>query len=580
MRNLIGSIELKHERVDDLPLLLGLLEQLQLPRILDQHLGRHHLHKGLSYGHLGIVWLAFLLSEADHRKIAVQPWTLYKQHTLEALLRQAVLPADFTDDRLGLLLRRLARADWSALEADLWQACCLVFDFTFDRVRLDSTTVSGYHDPKPNGLMQRGHSKDHRPDLPQLKLMAAAAQPYGYLLACDVVSGEKADDPLYTPLIQRVRRLLDRKGLLYVGDCKMAALATRGELVHAGDFYLTVLPLTGTTPQEMAGWIETTIANSKEIVELRLQNHGREELLGEGREWWRNCQTKVDKETVRWKERIQLIRTCGVWQAQQKHLEEKLSKAEKEMKRLTPASGRGRQVYRAEGSLASAVTQIMERHGVIDLLAVAWQQRRQVRQRYVGRGRPGVNRARTEEVKVRYEITAVKRQEKAIAARKERLGWRAQVTNVPKGKMSLLECLLTYREGWCLERDFHLIKAKPLGIDPLYVQKDEQILGLTRLLTLGLRVVTWLEIRVREELTRRKEELADLYEGHARKTTVRPTAQRLLSAISRLEITLTHVRTPTAAGWHLSPLPQLLRKTLELLNLPCSLYEGLVDQSS
>src|ERR1700678_4522517 len=122
MRNLIGSIELKHERVDDLPLLLGLLEQLQLTRILDQHLGRHHLHKGLSYGHLGIVWLAFLLSEADHRKVAVQPWTLHKQHTLEVLLRQSVLPTDFTDDRLGLLLRRLARADWAAVETDLWQA--------------------------------------------------------------------------------------------------------------------------------------------------------------------------------------------------------------------------------------------------------------------------------------------------------------------------------------------------------------------------------------------------------------------------------------------------------------------------
>jgi transposase len=578
MRNLIGSIELKHERVDDLPLLLGMLEQLQLSRILDQHLGRHHLHKGLSYGQLGIVWLAFLLSEADHRKVAVQPWTVHKQHTLQALLRQSVLPTDFTDDRLGLLLRRLARADWPAVEADLWRACCLVFAFPFDRVRLDSTTVSGYHDPVPNGLMQRGHSKDHRPDLAQLKLMAAAAQPYGYLLACDVVSGEKADDPLYTPLIQRVRRLLDRQGLLYVGDCKMAALATRGELVKAGDCYLTVLPLTGTTQQEMPGWIETTLANSKKIVVLTVQNNGRKETLGEGCEWWRTCQTRVEKETVSWKERVQLIRSCGVWEAQKKHLEEKLSQAEKELKSLTPAPGRGRKVYREEGALALAVTQIMERHGVTDLLAVTWQQRRQVRQRYVGRGRPGVNRQRREEVKVRYEITEVKRQEKEIEARKERLGWRVQVTNVPKARLSLLECLLIYREGWCLERDFHLIKAKPLGIDPLYLQKDEQILGLTRLLTIGLRVVTWLEIRVREELKRRKEELAELYEGHAQKTTAKPTAQRLLAAISRSEITLTHVTTPTEGGWHLSPLPPLLRKTLELLNLPCSLYEELGNQ--
>ena len=67
--------------------------------------------------------------------------------------------------------------------------------------------------------MQFGVSKDHRPDLPQLKLMAAAAEPSGHLIASDVYPGQRADDPLYTPLIRRVRELLSRKGLLYTGDC-------------------------------------------------------------------------------------------------------------------------------------------------------------------------------------------------------------------------------------------------------------------------------------------------------------------------------------------------------------------------
>ena len=44
--------------------------------------------------------------------------------------------------------------------------------------------------------MQRGHSKDHRGDLPQLKIMAAVAQPCGPLIASDVVPGQSADDPL------------------------------------------------------------------------------------------------------------------------------------------------------------------------------------------------------------------------------------------------------------------------------------------------------------------------------------------------------------------------------------------------
>jgi transposase len=69
--------------------------------------------------------------------------------------------------------------------------------------------------------------------------MAAAAEPTGQWIACDVVSGEQADDPLYTPLIQRVREIIGRRGVLYTGDCKMAALATRAELVQQGDLGLT-----------------------------------------------------------------------------------------------------------------------------------------------------------------------------------------------------------------------------------------------------------------------------------------------------------------------------------------------------
>lgn len=45
------------------------------------------------------------------------------------------------------------------------------------------------------GLLQLGHSKDHRPDLRQLKLALASLDPLGMPLATEVLSGEQADDP-------------------------------------------------------------------------------------------------------------------------------------------------------------------------------------------------------------------------------------------------------------------------------------------------------------------------------------------------------------------------------------------------
>src|ERR1700758_601107 len=221
-----ATLELTHERVDDVPLLLAFLIRLRLPEVLDRHLPPHPLHQGLSNGWLITVWIAYILSQADHRKSPVQAWADGLQHTLETLIDQPLRPVEFSDDRLTSVLNRLSDPEaWPELEADLWHTQCDVYALPpVERVHLAATTSYGYHAIDDDGLMQLGHSKAHRPDLPQIKLMAAAAWPGGLYLAGDVHPGDAADDPLYLPLYRRTRGLLNQTGLLYVGDCKMAAL--------------------------------------------------------------------------------------------------------------------------------------------------------------------------------------------------------------------------------------------------------------------------------------------------------------------------------------------------------------------
>src|SRR3954471_192887 len=165
------ELTLQHERVDDIPLLIGLMQKLHLPEVLERGLGSHHLHEGISNGLLTCGWLAFILSAANHCKVSVQDWARSHQHTLETLLGQSLRPVEFSDDRLSIILRRFHDADWRAFEGDLWQATCEVYEIPPDCVRLDSTTSCGYHRIDPGGVMQLGHSKDRRPDLPQIKLM-------------------------------------------------------------------------------------------------------------------------------------------------------------------------------------------------------------------------------------------------------------------------------------------------------------------------------------------------------------------------------------------------------------------------
>ena len=84
------NIDLIHERVDAIPLLIGVAQRLNLPAVLDRHLGNHGHHQGLSNGWLTTVWLAYILSEADHRKSSVADWAQRHQHTLERLIQQPI----------------------------------------------------------------------------------------------------------------------------------------------------------------------------------------------------------------------------------------------------------------------------------------------------------------------------------------------------------------------------------------------------------------------------------------------------------------------------------------------------------
>ena len=382
-----------------------------------------------------------------------------------------------------------------------------------ERVRLDSTTSYGFHTIVAGGLMQLGQSKDHRPDLPQFKLMAAAAEPSGQLIATTLHPGNAADDPLYLPMIERVRPLLGRTGLLYTGDCKMAALETRAAIAARGDFYLTSLPMTGATKDQFDTWVEDAVSGARraELVAIRIG----EDTLGTGYEFTRDQTATLDGIERTWTERVQVIRSDSLAETQTRALKRRLEKAEAAVRALTPPPGPGRVQFTTGWELERAVAAVLAEHEVTELLEVTWTREETSRTRYVGRGRGGPDRPRKTEWTIRYQITGVQRNEPTIQERVARMGWRALVTNVPAERLSLSDSVAAYRGGWCLERDFHLVKDRPLGISPLYVRRDDQVVGLVRLVTLALRVLTLFEILVRHGQEQQGEKLPVWALSHA-----------------------------------------------------------------
>ena len=226
------------------------------------------------------------------------------------------------------------------------------------------------------------------------------------------------------------------------------------------------------------------------------------------------------------------------------------------------------------------VEKILASHQVTGLLRVTWQREEETVSHYIGRGRGSSNRPTQPRLRVRYVIADLQRDRSAIEAYCRRLGWRAQVTNAPVERLSLSQGIIQYRASWSVERSFHMLKDQPLGISPLFVHRDDQIIGITYLLTLALQMMTLLEAQVHRQLVKIREKISGLYAGQPKRATDRPTAVSLLEAISRKEVSLTQVRMGRKRVWHITPLPHLLQQVLGFLGLSSVLYTGLVENSS
>src|SRR6478672_1235922 len=100
---LLGKSELIiiTERVDDVAFLIGQMVKMGLPEVLDRHIPRHWTQRGISWGWTAVIWLAYIVTEGDHRKVSVETYLTGMKHTLSQLSNQVIAPVDFSDDRLG-----------------------------------------------------------------------------------------------------------------------------------------------------------------------------------------------------------------------------------------------------------------------------------------------------------------------------------------------------------------------------------------------------------------------------------------------------------------------------------------------
>jgi transposase len=572
--NKVGPIEV--ERLDDIPVLFGHLQKMQIQETLDAEIDPHGNWAGLSPGWVITIWLIHILSEHSHCMDRVEEWAEKHLHTLRGLTGQRVTAQDFTDDRLAICLRMMSqRPTWTAIETRLGE--CLIRVYRLGEAptaRLDAMTGSVYHDAASSQLFKLGKAKKGE-YATQYKLMLASLDPLGLTLAVDVAPGNRADDPLYVPCYRRVKQVLRKPGLLVVGDSKMSALETRATIMIGEDLYLTPWAYRKEEPGLLTELLTPWKGREDELERVYspsdLPEDGTapdaESALAYGFEVSRWREAEVDGEQVQWEERLLVVRSLAYTASTQKRLQRRLERAEAALRALTPPRGRGKRQIRKEADLLAAIQRIEARYRVQGYFTYDYQ--RQVRERQVRAY--GDKPARTER-DVRYQLT-VTRCAEAIAQAEFEAGWRIYVTNAPPERLTLAHAVLAYRGQYIVENVFRRLQGKELSIDPLYVQRDDHAQGLLHVLTLAARVLAVGDYTAKQALAAAGDELSGIYPGNPKRSTATPTTERMLAAFDNLNLLLA----PVAGQIHcqVTPLTAVQQRILALWGLPETLYTAL-----
>ncbi|HEX7400087.1 MAG TPA: IS1634 family transposase [Candidatus Limnocylindrales bacterium] len=190
---------------------LGMARSLGLPALLDRRPSRS---RDLA---LGMVTARIL---APCSKLATA--RTFGQSTLGQVLDVADATEDELYDALDWLLARQARVERSLARRHLAAGSLVLYDLT-------STYVEGSHCP----LARHGHSRDHRPDRPQIEF-GLLTDARGCPVAVEAFPGNTADPATVEAQIEKLRSRFGLTDIVLVGDRGMLTSARIDRLREAG----------------------------------------------------------------------------------------------------------------------------------------------------------------------------------------------------------------------------------------------------------------------------------------------------------------------------------------------------------
>lgn len=558
-----------HQRIEpisDLGLLFYWIEKTGIVSRIDEYYPSHGNWQGPSLGKVLLVFLVYILSESDHRQSLVENWVSLHLHSIRYFLDFPSLEAKhFNDDRIGLLLEKLSEDEsWEDFSQAHSKHLLEVFDLSAlgSTIRLDSVNAGSFRSAE--GLFRMGFSKQHRSDIPQIKMMMSSLDPLAIPISTHIVAGNKGDDLLYQPTIEQVWKTLPPTGLLYVGDSKMGNLSNRSFIVGSENYYLVPLNLIQYSSDLVNQGIEQALAEADSIIDLYGEGVHADKLVARIFELSPR-QVVCKKSGLSWEERLILNQSPDRAKRQKNQLLDHLEQAYTSLiNRFTPK--RGRHKFKTREDAKKYIQKTLSKYQVKDLLSVELKESTQlINHKAVGKKAAWIEEKKTFKV-------IVERKDELIKKALQRCGWNVYATNASIEKFSATEVTKCYRSQYRIEQKFNELLNKTTALKPIFLSLQNRIVALIRVLFLAIQLATLMQYQLREKLKEQKKSMKGLIPGNLGRAVERPTIKLILNKFKGIFIGRIYIPEIDQTRTFIDGFKPIHQAILKLLNIPPEIY--------
>jgi len=567
------EFDLRTRLLGALPLVQHFIDRLQLDSLLQQYVpitdSRFRLAPAVS---LGVALRNIIVGRRP--LYGLQEWAASFDPVLLGLPDEGF--ELLNDDRVGRALDQLFDADRASFMTAVAMKAISEFDIDLNQFHNDSTSItfSGEY-AMANGRkirgkraveINRGHNKDHRPDLKQLLWILTVTGDGAIPIHYRVCDGNTNDDVTHIDTWEALRKIAGKDDFLYIADCKLCSRKNMAHIASNGGRFITVLPQTRREYKWFRNYIQDHVLAWLEVIR-KPSARGR----GTTEDIWRVAESPLPS--------IEGYRIIWVFSQQRAEGDQlfrlkALQKATHSIDALNTRLQGKRCRIRKRSTLEDEVQKVLKRTGVERWGEVEIVENTKVVFKQIGGGRPGPDTTYEKVEQLQFSLMW-KPNADGIAFDARSDGLYPLITNCKEDELSAGEILKYYKFQPRLEKRHEQLKTVYL-VAPALLKNEGRIEALLLLFFLAMLVQGLIERELRQGM--KAEEIATLPLYPEGRSCKAPTANRVFEVFEKIQRhELVHDNLITQ---RFDPiLTPLQRDLLRLMSVPKRVFPGQDDDA-